>query len=245
MGQACGSCVRNDAGAGPNFGVQIGDVVGSVFTDEINGLGGLSPANALTSGNFGFTTFGVGGTLSHEIGHSVSLSHINKAGSVQPTPGRAPIMGTGAIDLPNQDRITDREFSISGFDGQNGNAPRAHIQQLVDAIGLQSASGGSVAITQTGGGTSISEDGTVDSYSIGLSTVPSGAVTVTATADVESELSLDGTNYFSSVDVVLTGTGATTVFVRAIDDVDAEGAHSSTITHRLLRPAIQPTIQLH
>ena len=50
-------------------------------------------------------------------------------------------MGTGAIDLPNQDRITDREFSLSGVDGQNGNAARMHVQQLVDAIGLHSTAG--------------------------------------------------------------------------------------------------------
>jgi hypothetical protein len=136
LGVAGGGVIRNAAGSGPN-GVSIGDVVGSVFTDAIVTIGGLNPSDALTSGNLELTTNGIGGTLSHEIGHALSLSHISNAGSVQPTAGAAPIMGTGAIDLPNQLRITDREFSLSGVDGQSGDAPREHIQQLVDAIGLR------------------------------------------------------------------------------------------------------------
>jgi len=136
LGVAGGSVIRNVGGTGPNFGIQVGDVVGSIFTDAIGGLGNLTPANALTSGNLAFTTFAVSGTISHEMGHTVSLSHVNDVGSIQPTAGAPPIMGTGAIDLVNQRRIEDREFSLSGLDGENGNAPIQHVQQLVDAIGL-------------------------------------------------------------------------------------------------------------
>ena len=135
LGVAFGSSVRTSSGSGPNPIISNGAVVGSVFTDAIVTIGGLTPSNALTSGNLGFTTFGIAGTLSHEIAHTLSLSHINKANSVQPT-GVSPIMGTGAVDLPNQDRIEEREFSLSGFDDQSGGAPRQHIQQLVNAVGL-------------------------------------------------------------------------------------------------------------
>ena len=136
LGVAGGSVVRNSSGQGPNNGIQVGDVVSSTFTNTIQGIGGLNPSNALTSGNLGFTTNAVVGTLSHEVGHVVSLSHINNAGSVQPTPGAAPLLGTGAIDLPNQLRITDREFSLSGFNDQAGGEAVFHIPQLVDALGL-------------------------------------------------------------------------------------------------------------
>lgn len=138
LGVAGGSVVRNSSGTGPNFGIQTGDIVSSVFTDAIVTLSSLSPSDALTTGNLGFTTNAIAGTTSHEIGHTLSLSHVNKAGSTQPT-GLPPIMGTGAIDLPNQDRIGDREFSLSGIDGQSGNAARQHIQQLVDAVGLHNS----------------------------------------------------------------------------------------------------------
>lgn len=134
LGVAGLNFVRSSSGIGPNS-VVAGDVVGSVFTDHILALGGLTPSDALTTGNLGFTTFAISGTTSHEAGHTVSLSHINKAGSVQPT-AVPPLMGTGAIDLPNQDRIGERNFSLSGADGENGNAPRMHIQQLVNAISL-------------------------------------------------------------------------------------------------------------
>ncbi len=165
LGVAGLGIVRDATGNGPNFGLANGGQGASIFSNAINGLTGLTPADlaaipaeppgvhydiptaggstaltdALTSGNLTFTRNALAGTISHEIGHSLSLSHINAAGSVQPT-GAAPIMGTGAIDLSNQARIGNREFSYSGFDGENGNAPRQHVQQLMDALGTRDAS---------------------------------------------------------------------------------------------------------
>lgn len=136
LGCAFISAIRNQNGD-PSPSIEIGDVVGSTFTNSIIQIGGLSPPDALRSGNVEFTTNAIVGTLSHEIGHAVSLSHVNYLDSIQPTRGRAPIMGTGAIDLPNQRRIEDREFSIAGLNDQaNGNLV-LHINQLVDAISLQ------------------------------------------------------------------------------------------------------------
>ncbi len=110
FGVARYSGVRNGFGMGPNNGIANGSVVASIFTDDIAALSGLSPSNALTSGNLEYTKQAISGTVSHEIGHTLSLLHTKKAGSVQPMANKAPIMGTGAIDLPNQDRITDRQF---------------------------------------------------------------------------------------------------------------------------------------
>ena len=143
LGVAGGSAVRNSAGSGPNFGVPIGSVVASVFTNNIQNIGNLSPSNALSSGNLTFTRNAVVGTLSHEIGHALSLSHINVSNSIQPT-GAAPIMGTGAIDLPNQSRLTDREFSLSGMNAQAGNGAVFQVSQLVGAIGLDDVFDGTV-----------------------------------------------------------------------------------------------------
>lgn len=134
LGVAVGSAVRNSDGTDGN--ASIGDVVASIFTEEINTLGGLTPSNALTSGNLGFTTYAIAGTTSHEIAHTLSLSHIAVAGSFQPF-GLRPVMGTGAIDLPNNDRLSRRAFSYSGLDAQDGNAPREQVQQLVNAVGLR------------------------------------------------------------------------------------------------------------
>ncbi len=122
--------------AGGNPGI-VGRMIGSTFSDVIRTIGGLNPPNALSSGNLFFTTNAVAGTTSHEIGHGLSLNHLAKNGSVTPT-GLPPIMGTGAIDLPNQDRIQNREFALSGVNPQIGGQQQFHLQQLVGAIGLHS-----------------------------------------------------------------------------------------------------------
>ncbi|HQR09034.1 MAG TPA: PEP-CTERM sorting domain-containing protein [Gemmatales bacterium] len=135
LGVAQLNAVRTSSGTHPG-GVANHAIVASVFANNIQGLGSLTPSNALTTGNLAFSTYALAGTLAHEIGHTLSLSHMNKAGSITPT-GLPPIMGTGALDLPNQDRIGPREFAYSGFDGENSNAARAHVQQLVNALGVR------------------------------------------------------------------------------------------------------------
>lgn len=178
LGVAFLSAVRDAGGNGPLPGFTNGSHVASVYTNSIVGLGGLTPADivipdeppgvhydvaggdgtmilqdALTSGNLTFTRNAIAGTTSHEIGHTLSLTHMNVAGSVTPT-GAPPIMGTGAIDTPNQARIGLREFGYSGFDGENGNAPIFHVQQLIGALGTRDAavaglSGNGVKINAT------------------------------------------------------------------------------------------------
>ncbi|MGC4030672.1 MAG: hypothetical protein QM754_02830 [Tepidisphaeraceae bacterium] len=137
LGVAGQNQVRNAAGAHGWAG--NGQTTCSIFSGTINGIGGLSPTNALTSGSLTYSQYAIAGTLAHEIGHNLSLSHISKANSLQPSGALGgtnlpPIMGTGAIDLPNIDRIGPREFSLSGFEGA---APRAQIAQLVTAVGLR------------------------------------------------------------------------------------------------------------
>lgn len=180
LGIAFGSAVRDAAGNGPAPGFASGDLTTVIYSDAINGIGGLTPADvvnlpnlppnweydvpgagggsaladALTSGNLTFTRNALAGTISHEIGHTLSLSHADVAGSVTPS-GVAPIMGTGAIDMPAQARITAREFSYSAFDSQSGGAPVFHVQQLMSALGTRAASAGGssgdgIRITGTG-----------------------------------------------------------------------------------------------
>ena len=111
-------------------------VVGSVFSNEIQALAGIDPANALTSGNLAYATYAIEGTLAHEIGHAFSLTHVDSVGSVQ-LDNVPPLMGTGAVDLLNQDRLGPREFSVSGVDSQDGGATVNQLAQLVSAIGLR------------------------------------------------------------------------------------------------------------
>jgi Ca2+-binding RTX toxin-like protein len=137
LGVAFLNSIRNAAG-NPSGGFNSGDPVGTIYSDNIQGIGGLTPSNALTSGDLFFTTNALAGTTSHEIGHALSLLHLNNQGAVTPT-GVSPIMGTGAIDLPNQQRILTREFAYSGQNNQAGGATQMHVQQLVGALGLRAA----------------------------------------------------------------------------------------------------------
>jgi hypothetical protein len=127
LGIAALDGARNSSGSSDPFAIGQQNwknfAVGSVYTNRVNALGGVS--NKLTSGNLDATVNAISGTLSHEIGHALSLEHMYKEQSVSPS-GAAPIMGTGALDLPNSDRIKDREFAYSGY-GEAG-SPTDHIE---------------------------------------------------------------------------------------------------------------------
>lgn len=205
LGVAGGSVVRNQSGQGPNQGIQIGDVVGSVFTDEIQTLCCLNPSDALTSGNLEFTTNAITGTLSHEIAHVLSLSHINSAQSMQPTPGAPPIMGTGAIDLFNQLRILDREFSLTGINNQAGGVSVFQVQQLVDAVGT----------------TPIEVFAEVDS----------GTLTVVATCD-NDEITIDPTGVEHEVSLNVNGISSVFSNVFRIEIFGDDGDDTITVNGR-------------
>jgi xanthine/CO dehydrogenase XdhC/CoxF family maturation factor len=89
-----------------------------------------------------------------------------------------------------------------------------------------------VTVTESGNLTSISEAGTTsDTYTVVLNTRPSADVTITITPDRQTDL---GNGSSTAIDLVFTPGNwntAQTVTVTAVDDLDAEGAHISTITH--------------
>lgn len=134
LGVAGVGLVRNQNGV-PNGNADIGDVVASVFASNTSNISQLVPADALTGGDLTFVRNALGGTISHEIGHTLFLRHAAVENSIQPT-GAAPVMGTGAIDFNRRLRLTDREFSLSGFNPQFDNVPIFHIADLANSIGL-------------------------------------------------------------------------------------------------------------
>ncbi|WP_199250065.1 Calx-beta domain-containing protein [[Phormidium] sp. ETS-05] len=97
-----------------------------------------------------------------------------------------------------------------------------------------------VTITQTGGNTQLTEGGITDTYSIALNTLPTGNVQITATADAQTQVSLDGVNFAASQTLTFTpanGMTAQTVTVRAIDDNTTENIHSGSITNTITNSA--------
>lgn len=175
--------VRDANGVGPNpdlFGNPIvnGDDVASLYVDSLATLQPFNPPNAfdpdfipqpidqapthaavaLTSGNLTFTRRAISLVTSHEIGHTLSLRHVDDAGAVTPTGGH-PIMGTPAPPflLPVQTIIEPSEFAISANHLSEGPGDPAFvqnsIQQLVNAVGLRTAGGptnNGISVTATG-----------------------------------------------------------------------------------------------
>ena len=90
-----------------------------------------------------------------------------------------------------------------------------------------------VKLTETAGDTFVSEGKTTDTYDVALVTTPAGSVEITATADAQTELSLDGVNFSSAVVFSRTDTTAQTITVRAIDDAVVDVLDTSTITHAI------------
>lgn len=90
-----------------------------------------------------------------------------------------------------------------------------------------------VLFLQSGTRVDVIEGDTVDSYQIGLDTIPSSSVTITVDPDDQSDLGAG-----IGVAIMLTFTPADalvpqTVLVTAVDDADVEGDHTSVITHTL------------
>jgi hypothetical protein len=87
-------------------------------------------------------------------------------------------------------------------------------------------------LVQSGGSTAISETGpTSDSYTIVLDSMPTAVVNVNVTPDSQSDL---GAGPATAVVLMFDGTSWSTpqtVTVTAVNDLVAEGPHTSTITH--------------
>ena len=117
LGAACLGCVSDSNGVAHKFNRAV---VGSIWTDHIDSIAGLAASdqeliNLIT------------GTISHEIGHTLSLIH---TGAQAPNPGASSggVMGSGATSMPSNHRILEREFTYDNFN------------QLIDAVGLRQAS---------------------------------------------------------------------------------------------------------
>lgn len=86
----------------------------------------------------------------------------------------------------------------------------------------------SVLVVESSGQTQVTEGGTVDTYSLALSTQPSSDVTVTLSPD--AQVTLDKT------EVIFTPTNwavPQTITVTAVDDSDQEGSHTGQIAHQI------------
>ena len=120
-----------------------------------------------------------------------------------------------------------------------GDATNYPTSMVIDSVTVTVADNDvpGVTLTQTDGGTSVSEDGATDTYSIALDSIPAGTVQITVTSDAQSEVSSDGVNFGSNAAFNFNDTTTQTVTIRAIDDIAEEGNHTSTISHTVTSTA--------
>lgn len=158
--------VRDAQGVGPFPGFVTGDFVGNVYANSLTTLQPLNPPNAyavmpdiipqpiseapahaaraLTSGNLTFTRRAISLVTAHEIGHTLSLEHVDDTGAITLN-GGLPIMGTPAppFNLPVQQLIDPTEFALEATHLPEGAGDtqfqQFSIAQLASAVGLRAA----------------------------------------------------------------------------------------------------------
>lgn len=90
-----------------------------------------------------------------------------------------------------------------------------------------------VTVTESSGSTDVAEEGTTtDTYTVVLNSLPTATVTIAVDPDVDTEVNNNGAG--NSINLTFLTTNwddEQTVTVKAIDDGDTEGNHTSTITH--------------
>lgn len=83
-----------------------------------------------------------------------------------------------------------------------------------------------------GDGLALEEDGGTDTYTVALDSVPSGPVEITVNADDQLEVSLNGSDFSSSLSFSRDSKSAQTVHVRAVDDTASEDdPHEGRLAH--------------
>jgi len=118
FGSACLSCARDELGIPNPFSLVNGSLIGSIWTDHIDSIASLALDN---DGLFNL----IAGTISHEIGHTLSLDHPD-AQAANPGASAWGVMGSWATTrMPNDQRVLEREFTYANF------------TQLIGAVGLR------------------------------------------------------------------------------------------------------------
>ncbi|APZ96389.1 right-handed parallel beta-helix repeat-containing protein [Fuerstiella marisgermanici] len=142
-------------------------------------------------------------------------SHTLTVPNIDTTEARVRVRGVGNVFFD----ISDANFTIISNAGAPG-----------------------VTVVESGGGTSVSEDGVVggvgvDTYTLALNTVPSGNVEITINGGAQLEVSLDGVNFGATSVLIAANSTAQTLYVRGTDDSLAEGIHLGTVTHMVTATA--------
>ncbi len=129
--------------------------------------------------------------------------------------------GTGNCSLTPADGNSTLTASYSGDSNFNSSADTEPHASLATGISVDE-----------GDGVSLAESGTTDTYTLTAFTVPASAITVTITADDQTQVKSDG-SFANTATVSITDLTTHTITVKAIDDSDVEGNHTAQVTHAI------------
>jgi hypothetical protein len=123
--------------------------------------------------------------------------------------------------------------------------PRAYSGLGLNHLGMPNFGANSVpgvVAIQSGGSTDVFEGRGMDSYLLGLNTVPTGAVVLQLSASGQTQISIDGgTNFFSSRALSLSNISMSTVIVRALGDNVIEPSPQVNVIHHTVVGTEDPT----
>lgn len=222
-----------------NFRVTARDGRGGVNSDDVlltvvdtgAAFAVTAPNSAVTwtGGSLQTITWNVAGTTGNGINAAnVDIFLSTDGGQTFPfTLATTANDGSQQITVPNFNTTTSARIKIQGA---------GHVFFDVSdedfTIASAPASPG-VTVVETSGSTRVFEGSTTDTYNIALNTAPmAGPVIVELAGGSQMEISIDGTNFSSSILVSLT-TAPWPITVRALNDSFAEGLHTGQISHSI------------
>lgn len=189
----------------------------------------LNSATTLTGGATETVTWDVAGTSAAPVSASmVDIRYSTDGGMTFPfSLGVTDNDGTHDVVIPNFD-TTSARIKIAAVGNIFFDISDADFSVSADTAAAGVTVTDSVVVGERGA--FVSE---TDTYTIALNTDPGGTVELSVSADAQSEVSIDGSTFFSDLIFTRSDTSAATITVRAKDDAVAEGPHTSTITHAI------------
>ena len=227
---------NHDVGGSIVSGIQSDDVrITIVNTSEAFRITAPNTSVTWSGGTTETVTWAVAGTTGNGINTStVNLRLSTDGGNTFPILlGNFPNTGSADVIVPNLDNATSQaRLKVEG-------AGNVFFDLSDQDFTINASAGAGVTIIDSGVPVSLQETPGIvtDQYQITLDSTPSGGadVTVTVTADNQSQISLTGQagTFASSQSLVFNSTTAQTVFVRALDDLAVEGSHKTTFSHAI------------
>lgn len=198
---------------------------------------GTSPTEDGTTGTFTITlnkpTPDGGLTINYTVDVASSATSGTDYSALSGSVFIAANQTTGTIDISAIDDFVIDAGETIIVNLSTGSEYKVHPLNNTATLTIADNDVAGVTITPSNSSTDVVEGGATDTYTIALNTIPTAAVEITISADSQTEISVDGTNFAASQVVSLSDMTAKTITVRGKADAVIEGLHTGTIYHAI------------